>query len=250
MPHTPLKALIFDVDGTLADTEHAHLAAFNNAFAAEGMDWTWDEQLYTLLLEVSGGKERIAHYWKKTRGDILDVDGSGVRDTIDRLHARKTAAYEAMVNGGAIQLRPGVLNLVEEARSAGLGVAIATTTSSVNIGALLRPAIGPQWRTHFSAIEDASSAPVKKPHPQVYLQMLRALALPAATCIAFEDSGNGLRAASAAGIDTVITPTHFTAHHDFSGALRVVGTMAGTRLADLAAWRNAGRVNQPPQVGP
>lgn len=237
MAHTALKALIFDVDGTLADTEHAHLAAFNQAFAQEGLDWNWSEQLYTLLLEVSGGKERIAHYWKKTRGDIIDVDGSAVRDTINRLHERKTAAYEAMVRGGAIGLRPGVLQLVDQARRAGLSVAIATTTSTVNIAALLRAAIGADWRTHFSAIEDALSAPVKKPHPQVYLQMLRALALPAGACMAFEDSSNGLRAATAAGIGTVITPTQFTVHHDFSLAMRVVDDLAGVGIPDLAAWR-------------
>ena len=234
-----LQALIFDVDGTLADTERVHLAAFNQAFAEEGLGWCWDEALYTALLEISGGKERILHYWRSTRGDVLDVSGSGVRDTIERLHERKTAAYEAMVNGGAVQLRPGVLELIEEARHQGLALAIATTTSPVNIAALLRRAIGPHWRLDFAAIGDASTAPLKKPHPQVYLQMLRALHLPASACLAFEDSGNGLRAATAAGIATVITPTRFTEHHDFSGALRVLPTLAGLRVGRLHEWHPA-----------
>jgi beta-phosphoglucomutase-like phosphatase (HAD superfamily) len=234
-----LQALIFDVDGTLADTERVHLAAFNHAFAEEGLGWRWDEALYTRLLEISGGKERLRHWWTLTRGAMLDVSGSGVRDTIERLHERKTAAYEAMVNSGAVHLRPGVLELIEDARQQGLALAIATTTSPVNIAALLRHAIGPHWRLDFAAIGDASTAPVKKPHPQVYLQMLRALQLPASACLAFEDSGNGLRAATAAGIATVITPTRFTEHHDFSGALRVLPTLAGVRVAQLNEWHQA-----------
>ena len=232
----PLQALVFDVDGTLADTERAHLAAFNHAFAQEGLDWRWDEALYTQLLEISGGRERILHYWRVTRSDLVDVSGSAVQETVQHLHDLKTAAYTAMVNDGAVQLRPGVLDLLEEARHAGLNLAIATTTSPVNIAALLSRAIGTHWRLNFSVIGDASSAPVKKPHPQVYLQVLRAMQMPARHCLAFEDSGNGLQAASGAGIPTVITPTHFTAHHDFEDALRVLPDLAGVRVRDLQAW--------------
>jgi HAD superfamily hydrolase (TIGR01509 family) len=234
-----LQALIFDVDGTLADTEAVHLAAFNHAFAEEGTDWHWDITLYTELLEISGGKERMLHYWQHTRGEVIDISGAGVRDTIDRLHTLKTAAYEAMVLDGAVQLRPGVLRLMSEAQAQGLRLAIATTTSPVNIAALLGRAIGPDWRTHFAAIGDASTAPIKKPHPQVYQQMLDALRLPADTCLAFEDSSNGLRAAMAAGIATLVTPNGFTAHHDFSGALRVLPDLQQVHLAQLREWQLA-----------
>ncbi len=234
-----LQALIFDVDGTLADTEAAHLAAFNHAFAEEGLDWHWDTALYTELLNISGGKERMLHFWERTRGGVVDIGGAGVRDTIDRLHALKTAAYEAMVQDGAVELRPGVLRLMSEAQAQGLRLAIATTTSPVNIAALLSRAIGPDWRTHFAAIGDASTAPLKKPHPLVYQQMLAALQLPACACLAFEDSSNGLRAATAAGIATVVTPNSFTAHHDFSGALRVVPDLQQVHLAQLRLWHRA-----------
>ena len=164
-----MKALIFDVDGTLADTESAHLAAFNHAFAEMGMDWAWDEALYTGLLDISGGKERILHYWKTICPTILEVDAMAVSDTVDRLHELKTAAYEAAVNGGAVSLRPGVLKLMDEALAQGLQLAIATTTSPVNIAALMRRAVGADWRLNFTAIGDASTAPIKKSHPQVYL---------------------------------------------------------------------------------
>ena len=231
-----LQALIFDVDGTLADTESTHRAAFNHAFAQEGLDWVWDEALYTELLEISGGKERIAAYWRRTRGGIVGIDAHALQDTIARLHELKTAAYEGMVNDGEVGLRPGVLSLIESAHAQGLGLAIATTTSPVNIGALLRKAIGPQWRALFGVVEDASTAPIKKPHPQVYQQTLKRMGMEAARCIAMEDSGNGLKSALAAGLPTLITPNRFTQHHDFAGAMRVLPDLAGTTVADLRIW--------------
>ena len=231
-----LSALIFDVDGTLADTESAHRAAFNQAFAEVGRDWVWDEPTYKQLLEVSGGKERILHYWKQVQPDMKAINNSGVQDTVARMHELKTAAYERAVQDGAVQLRPGVLRLIEGAVQNGLRLAIATTTSPVNISALLRAAIGPDWSHYFQVIEDASTAPVKKPHPQVYMQTLKRMGLRAADCLAFEDSSNGLKAALAAGLPTVITPNSFTAHHDFTGALRVLSSLQGVNVAHLREW--------------
>jgi HAD superfamily hydrolase (TIGR01509 family) len=236
-----LSALIFDVDGTLADTEHAHLAAFNAAFAAEGLGWQWDVPLYTELLTVSGGKERIRHYWQQVNGDVRDIDGTALDALIDHLHAVKTAAYEQAVRDGAVRLRPGVLELLEQARREGLTLAIATTTSPVNIATLLRTAIGPDWSSYFAVIEDASTAPLKKPHPQVYRQTLQRLGLPAAQCLAFEDSANGLQAARGAGLATIVTPNDFTAHHDFTGALRVLPSLAGVSVAQLRDWHAQAR---------
>lgn len=228
-----LRALIFDVDGTLADTEFAHMTAFNEAFAQEGLPWHWDESLYTKLLDISGGKERITHYWKQVQPDMKAIDGGAFVDIVQRIHDQKTAAYERMVCEGAVQLRPGVLKLIEQAYGEGVLLAIATTTSPVNIAALLRTAIGPDWASYFLVIEDASTAPIKKPHPQVYLQTLARLKLPASVCLAIEDSSNGLRAATAAGLQTIVTKNSFTEHHDFSGALGVLPSLAGCVLPDL-----------------
>ena len=230
-----LEALIFDVDGTLADTELAHLAAFNQAFAQEGIGWQWDVPLYTQLLEVSGGKERMLHYWRQVRPDVTDL-GNGVQATVARLHELKTAAYEQAVRDGAVQLRPGVLKLIEAAHAEGLRLAIATTTSAVNIVALLRRAIGPDWQRFFTVVEDASTAPRKKPDPMVYQQTLARLAVPAAACLAIEDSANGLMAARTAKLATIVTPNDFTAHHDFTGALRVLPDLAGVSVAQLREW--------------
>ncbi|MEJ8838033.1 HAD-IA family hydrolase [Ramlibacter sp. AN1133] len=232
-----LRALVFDVDGTLADTEHFHRTAFNLAFAEAGLDWQWDEALYTQLLQVSGGRERIRHHWERTQAGRFEIDGRALDDIVERVHVAKNAAYEAMVASGRVPLRPGVLALMEQALRDGLPLAIATTTSPVNVAALLRQAIGPQWKLHFPVVCDGATAPRKKPHPQVYLQVLQRLRQPARSCIAFEDSANGLRAATGAGLATVVTPTSFTRGHDFDGALRVLPSLDGVTLEDLRGWQ-------------
>jgi HAD superfamily hydrolase (TIGR01509 family) len=237
MPHLPaLQALIFDVDGTMADTEEAHRRAFNLAFQQMDMPWHWDRGLYRELLGISGGKERIRHHWQQVQGDMKPLDGTAMDDTIDQLHALKTAAYERLVQDGLVQLRPGVQHLIEAAGEARLRLAIATTTSPVNIAALLRLALGPGWAQHFQVIEDASTAPRKKPHPQVYLQTLKHLGLPPNAALAFEDSANGLQAAHAAGLATIVTPNAYTAHHAFDHAARTVPDLRGVDIPMLRHW--------------
>jgi HAD superfamily hydrolase (TIGR01509 family) len=245
---TMLKALIFDVDGTLADTESAHRAAFNAAFADAGLDWYWSESLYTELLQVAGGKERLHHYW-----NLIDPEAANqrrARDTINAVHAIKTRHYAEMIGGGKLPLRPGILRLISEAHAAQLPMAIATTTTPDNVDALLRTPLGSGWRELFVIVCDASVVSAKKPAPDVYLAALDALALPADDCLAFEDSENGLRAARAAGIPTIITPTAYTATHQFDDALLVLPHLgdpdepmfqhipgADQRWVDLAALR-------------
>jgi HAD superfamily hydrolase (TIGR01509 family) len=237
-----LEALLFDVDGTLADTEMTHLMAFNHAFAELGLDWRWDVPQYRNLLSVSGGKERIRAYWTSRPDLPRAMDGQALNQTIDRLHEVKTATYEAAVQEGEVQFRPGVIELLTAAREAGLRLAIATTTSPVNIHALLKKALGLDWTQYFSVIEDASTAPRKKPDPMVYQQTLKRLGVDASVCLAFEDSANGLKAARASGLATVITTNSFTEDHDFTGALRVLPSLQGVTLDDLRQWHaKAGR---------
>ena len=230
-----LNALIFDVDGTLADTESVHLEAFNHAFRQEGLDWHWSTEQYTQLLDISGGKERMLHHWRTVDPDMKEVDAGALTDTINRLHEIKTAYYENAVNSGAVTLRPGVLALMNEARGQGLQLAIATTTSPVNISALLRKAIGPDWMQYFRIVEDASTAPLKKPNPQVYLQTLERLGLSADACLAFEDSENGLRAAVGAKLATIVTPNSFTQDHNFQLATKVIPSLRGVDVQQLQA---------------
>jgi len=236
-----LRGLIFDVDGTLADTESAHRAAFNHAFAEFGLDWHWDDVLYTDLLNVTGGKERIQHFIQTARPDLSKFSALGMAESVNRLFELKTKAYVRSVNDGAVSLRPGVLELMNEALAQGLLLAIATTTSAPNIAALLGRAMGPDWRKNFAAIGDGSSVLIKKPHPQVYLRVLETLQLEPAQCLALEDSSNGLRSATAAGLATLITPTRYTAHNDFGAAMRVVPDLSQVDLAQLRLWHAENR---------
>ena len=232
-----LQGLVFDVDGTLADTEMAHMAAFNQAFAELGLDWHWDVVLYTQLLEVSGGKERIRHFADHTKPrEWMILTPKGRDDLVKRLHESKTRAYEEAVHAGQVPMREGVLELIEDARREGLRLAIATTTSTANIEALLGRALGSQWRLGFDVVEDASTAPTKKPHPQVYLQALQRLGLTGQQCWAIEDSNNGVQAACAARMPVLVTPNVFTVKHNLGAAHRVIPSLQGISVYTLRAW--------------
>lgn len=211
------KALLFDVDGTMADTERdGHRVAFNRAFAEAGLDWVWDVRLYGELLAVTGGKERMRHYVDRYRPDYrrpADFDA-----LVTRLHAAKTLHYTSLVAEGGIPLRPGVRRLLEEARAAGVRIAIATTTTPENVGALLQHALAPDSESWFEVIGAGDVVGAKKPAPDIYYYVLERLGLAPAACVAFEDSENGLRSSMAAGVATVITVNNYTRNHDFRGA--------------------------------
>lgn len=228
-----LKAIIFDVDGTLADTEVAHMNAFNEAFADAGLNWYWDLPTYTDLLKVSGGKERMHHYWSTLPDGACKPSKDEIEVLVPKLHKIKTAAYERMVAEGQVSMRPGVIDMINSAKEAGISLAIATTTSPANIEALLSNALGANWRHTFAVVEDAETAPNKKPDPSVYIQAVKRLGLESRDCIAFEDTANGLRAATGAGVATVITPNEFSMDHDFSGAAKVIPNMAEINLRRL-----------------
>jgi HAD superfamily hydrolase (TIGR01509 family) len=233
-----LRALIWDVDGTLADTEHLHRAAFNEAFARAGLGWQWDANTYRRLLKVAGGRLRIAH-WQNARRAPGEPAWGPDDDAVRAIHASKTAIYVAWIERGEIPLREGVLALLKEARAAGLRLAIATTTSPPNVDALLRLNLGPEWRDWFEVVEDGETAPRRKPDPQVYAQALARLGLGPRQCVAFEDSITGLHAAIAAGVPVVVAPSHYTRHDDFRGAMRVVPDLGDVRLADVRGWHAA-----------
>lgn len=210
-----LEALIFDVDGTLAETEEWHRHSFNAAFADAVLDWHWDQATYGRLLEVTGGKERIRHY-AAGRGEAIDAA------TIARLHAAKTARYVASIEAGAVALRPGVSRLLQEAREAGLRLAIATTTTPENVTALLRTTLGPDGAGLFECIGAGDMVAAKKPAPDIYQLVLDRLQIEPGRCLAFEDTPNGLHAARGAGIATVVTTSLYGEVTGFEDAVLVV----------------------------
>lgn len=227
-----LQAIIFDVDGTLADTERdGHRVAFNLAFAEAGIDWRWDVALYGELLAVTGGKERMRYYVERHCPAFAEQAGFDV--LVQRLHAAKTRHYVRLVERGELPLRPGVARLIGEARAAGLRLAIATTTTPENVSALLRATLGAEAETWFDAVGAGDIVPAKKPAPDIYRWVLQRLQLPAADCLALEDSENGLRASLGAGIPTLITGNDYTRDHDFGGALAVLPDLAQTGLAEI-----------------
>lgn len=214
-------ALLFDVDGTLADTERdGHRVAFNQAFANYQLDWHWSVELYGRLLAVTGGKERIKHFLQTERPSFDAPDD--LDEFIAALHREKTTQYVALLEQGNIPLRPGVERLLNEARSAGVRMAIATTTTAANVTTLLTQTLGAESIRWFEVIAAGDVVAEKKPAPDIYTYALEKLQLSAAHCIAFEDSENGIRSAQGAGLKTLVTVNDYTVDHDFAGAVLVV----------------------------
>ncbi|MBD3287665.1 HAD-IA family hydrolase [candidate division KSB1 bacterium] len=215
-----MKALIFDCDGVLVDTERdGHRIAFNRAFAKKGFDIEWDVDLYGELLKVAGGKERMRHYFNETEwpSDSKDRDA-----LIKELHKLKTDFFMHIIESGELQLRPGIARIVDEAIEAGLVLAVCSTSNERAVNLIVSKLLGEDRKKHFSGIFAGDVVSKKKPDPEIYNLALEKLQLKPAECVVIEDSRNGLLAAKAAGMNCLITTNGYTENEDFTEADLIV----------------------------
>lgn len=220
-----LRAVVFDVDGTLVDSERdGHRVAFNLAFEEAGLPDRWDVATYGDLLRVAGGGHRIAH-WFESRGRTPDE----ARQLAERLHPRKTELMRDLIAEGSIQSRPGVADLIDNLRSRDIAVHVATTGTRAWVDPLLTTLFGDVFDTVVTGTEVTDL----KPSPAAYLEVLALTGADASRTIAVEDSANGVRAAAAAGLRCVAVPNDYTREDDLSGARIIVD---GFGDPGLAAW--------------
>jgi HAD superfamily hydrolase (TIGR01509 family) len=235
-----LRALIWDVDGTVAETERdGHRLAFNQAFRAHGLPWNWGVSDYGPLLAVTGGRERLLHHMA-LQGPAcpgVPADASECEALARRLHATKNDLYAAQIARGGMPARPGVRRLMDEARTAGVALAVATTTSRSNVDALFASLFGAAWERSFAAVVCAEDAPQKKPHPQAYQLALQRMGVGPDEAFAIEDSPNGLQAARAAGIACGVTRSAYFRDASFEGAAWVCEDLESPQQMALARCR-------------
>ena len=216
-----LQGLIFDVDGTLANTERdGHRVAFNSAFAEAGLDWHWSVDFYGELLKVAGGKERVKYFVERYQTNFINKQE--LDEFAAYIHKLKTKYYLQLLRKGKITLRPGTKRLIEEARSANISLAIATTSALPNVIALLEKYLDLDW---FEVIAAGDIVKAKKPAPDIYKYVLTKMEIPADNFIVIEDSDNGLIAAKAAGLKTIVTVNNYTEKQDFSTADLVISDL-------------------------
>lgn len=225
-----IRAVLWDVDGTLAETERdGHLVAFNQAFEALGLPWRWSAREYGGLLAITGGRERLLYDLERRPNGPVDAESRA--QLAARAHYLKNEAYADLVSRGGIPLRDGVVELFDECAMGRIPMAIVTTTSERNVDALLRVHLGAAWRSAFVTVIAAEQAPVKKPDPQAYRTALTAIGRLPSEVIAVEDSPAGVAAARAMSIPVIVTRSHYFADADVPGALAV-----GSSLGQRAGW--------------
>ncbi|HIF52287.1 MAG TPA: HAD family hydrolase [Thiotrichaceae bacterium] len=211
-----LKGIIFDVDGTIADTEEIHRQAFNQTFDEYDINWHWSVEDYRKILFISGGKERFRKFLNED--ETLKIRIENPESFVKELHKRKSEHYRSILKNGDIELRPGVIRLINEARDKGIQIGVATSSSMANLTTLFNKTLDMEPSELFNSIVTSDTVQDKKPSPAAYQCVLAGLGLEAESCVAIEDTQNGNLAALAAGLKTIITTHAYTIDNDFTGA--------------------------------
>ena len=234
-----LRGIIFDVDGTLADTEEIHRIAFNRTFQEFNLDWHWSEKKYVELLSISGGKERMANF-----GSTLQKEFRTEKEflaLISDMHKRKSIIYRQVLSEKKINLRPGVLRLIDELINENISLNIATSSSLENVDTLLKYNLGSEWRKLFDVVESSDTTKEKKPDPAVYKNVLRRSSLNVEHVIAIEDTQNGLMAAVLASLKTIVTTHPMTSKNVFQESCLVIDCMGEpNRPFEVLSGKNFG----------
>lgn len=224
-----LRALLFDLDGTLADTEVlGHRPAYNRAFRKLGLPFRWGPSLYRKLLEYPGGQERLRHFLERYRPELGAHQAAADADPrawVRTVHALKSRYFRGLVRSGGVPLRPGVARLMTEAHAAGVRLAIVTSASRATLEPLLRHCVGAGLLRRIDVLVCGEDVAHKKPAPDLYRLALERLGVAPADVLAIEDSAMGLASATAAGVATLITTNDNTAHEDFPRALLVLDNL-------------------------
>lgn len=223
MPRNQVRALIFDVDGVLAEVERSgHLPAFNDAFRKAGFEWDWDAELYRRLLKVRGRAERLRHFFKYWRP--CGVPRTGSEPLVEALCRSEARFFLRRLASGAVHLRTGVARLIREAAAAGLAIGVATTGPREAAEILLRANIGSEGTGLVDAI--VSGVPEGKgPLGELYPPLLAELRCRAEHAVVVSSSPERCAAAEAAGLAVVVTPSEYTPRRRFPGARIVVSTL-------------------------
>lgn len=223
------RALIFDCDGVLADTERdGHLVAFNQMWREQGVNWQWSLEQYAVKLKIGGGKERIASLANDAdfrAAYPVPAAGDDWLNVVAGWHKRKSDIFKELVMSGAMPARPGVRRLAQEAHDTGWVLAVCSTSAQASVQAVLDSVMGKELSSKFAGVFAGDIVKAKKPAPDIYNHAADALGLAHKDCVVVEDSRNGLLAATAAGMACVVTTNGLTEREDFAEAALVVDSL-------------------------
>jgi HAD superfamily hydrolase (TIGR01509 family) len=218
-----LSAVLFDVDGTIAETEDLHRRSFNESFKEFNLDWFWDEAIYRELINIGDGKDRIEHHIKRAWPEMLEY--KNLNKYISSIHKVKNEIFKDLIIECEIRTRPGVIRLIEELKKHNVRIAIVSSTTQEDLMTLFKKGLELDPNSMFDLVAHGDCTKKKRPSPEIYEWILEKLRLPPQSCVAIEDSLRGARSAMNADINVLVTPSFYTKDEVFDEAKVVVSSL-------------------------